>query len=361
MKISKVKDRDLYKCSVRLPNKKYKVLYGKTKRECREKAEALLFKLKSGNFVEDSNILFQDWCRQWYDHYLINVGESTRKMYSRNMEQIIIPYFSEIKLQSITHNLVQTFVQDLTDRYSPKSVKNITSVLHRCLNDAVRNGYISFNPSENLIMPKQIKTEMCVLDLDEVKEFIKIAYEIDSEYADCFEFLLHTGLRLGEFIGLTIDSYNRKNGTITIDKQFHERQHEFTPPKHDVIRTFGLTNRAIEIIENRLMKIENRRKDYPAFNKENYLFLNPENERIKPTTFRKHIKKIAEKIKKPDLRVHDLRHTFATITLASGTNAKTLQKRLGHSDVIFTMNKYAHSTEIMDKYATDNLNTFFQS
>ena len=73
------------------------------------------------------------------------------------------------------------------------------------------------------------------------------------------------------------------------------------------------------------------------------------------------MKIICSAIGRPELRIHDLRHTFATLTLAAGTDIKTLQKRLGHSDATFTMNKYAHSTLTMNKNAANDLEELYSS
>lgn len=360
MKISKVKDRDLYKCNVRLPNKKYKVLYGKTKRECREKAEALLFDIKRGKFVESNNLTFKEWAKEWSENYLINVSNATKISYRSIMKNRLIPYFGDKRLQKITHNQVQMFINQLReDKISEKFIKNIHLVLHRCFRDAHRNEYISTNPSDNILLPKIPKKEMGVMDTKEIKEFLKIAYQDEPTYADCFEFMILTGLRISEFIGVTIDSYNPETRILTVDKQFDRNLKTFALPKQDKIRTVALCDRAHEIIMNR---IENQKeyKTIPNFNPLNLVFLNDDNRVINDGTFRRAFKRIVKKMNRPELRVHDLRHTYTTLCLFAGMDIEVITKSLGHESSVFTLNKYAHSTEEMERQAVQNLNRVFE-
>ena len=358
MKISKVKGKDSYRGYVRKPDGGYKQIYGKTKKEVREKAESLSFDIKTGKFVENNKISFEDWCNEWVDNYLINVSLLTKRTYKKHMKNHIIKEFKNVKLQNLTHNQVQRFIQKLSQNYAPKTVRNIYLVLHRSLSDAVKNGFISFNPSDDIILPKLVKEEIKVLELDEIDTFINLAYELVPEYADCLEFLLFTGLRISEFIGLTIDNYNSDTKTLTVNKQYDRVDRVYIPPKYGATREFRLSESAVKIVENRIGKINKRREKFPNYNDENILFLNPESERITQQTLRKKLKIVTAKLGKEDFRLHDLRHTFATLTIASGTEIKTLQKILGHTDASFTMNVYAHSTEIMNKIAAENLENF---
>lgn len=358
MKISKRKDRNLYFAYVRQPNGKYTKVYGKTKKEVKEKAESLSLDYKEGKFAETNDLTFESWNNEWLENYLINVSESTQVTYTKLVKTYVNPYLGSKRIQKITHNDIQVLINKLSKRLAPKTIRNIYLVIHRSLKDAKLNGYIAFNPGDDIILPKAQKREMEVLSKDEMKEFLNIAYEQEPEYADCFEFLILTGLRMGEFIGLTIDSYNPETRKLNIFKQFSLSVNKFTPPKYDIRRTIFLGDREHEIIMKHIKEVKKLRKIFPEKNKDNFIFLNPDFERIRDNTLRHVLKRIAKKIGKPDLRVHDLRHTNATLALASGIDIKTISQNLGHSTTQFTMNKYAHSTEDMQKRGVDLMNDF---
>ena len=361
MKISKVKDRNLYYCNVRKPDGKYKKVYGKTKKEVREKAEQLKYEIQSGHFVDTNNILFKDWANEWLENYLIDVSNATKISYRSAMINRIIPRFGNKKLQKINHHEIQLFINSLGEEdITPKFIKNIHLVLHRCLRDAQINGFISKNPSDKILLPKIPKKEMAVMDTKEITEFLELAYQDDPEYADCYEFLILTGLRISEFIGLTKDSFNPETRILKIDKQFDRNLKTFALPKQDKTREIILCDRAIEIIENRLDGLKKWEK-FPNFNPLNLIFLNPSLKVISDGTFRKRFKKLVTKMGRPELRVHDLRHTYTTLCLFAGLDVKYISESLGHESVGFTLNKYGHSTMEMNIYAAQRLNTLFEN
>lgn len=358
MKITKRKDRNLYSTSIRKPDGTYKKIYGKTKKEVREKADSLNFKFQSGDFVEDNNITLCSWLDEWMDSYLIDIKETTQISYKGVIRNHIKPYFKRKRLQKLTHNDIQRFIQSLSKKLSPKTVHNVYLVLHRSLKDAMINGYISSNPSDNVILPKKNKPIMNVLDVEQIKQLLKIAYEQEPEYADCFEFLILTGLRIGELVGLTIDSYNPETRELKIYQQYNPTLKIFTSPKNDKVRLLILGDREHEILMERIKTAKRIMGKFKQANKNNLIFLNPSFDMLKETTMRKVLKRISSQIGVPNLRLHDLRHTNATLALASGVDIKTVQEILGHQDATFTMNKYAHSTNLMKKYASEKINDF---
>lgn len=360
MKITKVKDRNLYVTSIRKPDGKYKKVYGKTKKEVKEKAESLAFDIKSGKFVEDNKMTFSDWNKEWLENYLINVSDHTKVTYEGHVRNHINPYFKNAKIQSVTHHQIQSFINKLSNQLAPKTVRNIYLVIHRSLRDAKNNGYIAINPADDIILPKLKKKEMGVLDTEEIVAFLNSAYNSNSFYADAFEFLILTGLRLGEFIGLTFDSYNPITKELKIDKQYSRKLKKFIPPKHDVIRTIILPDRAHDIIMKHLRESQSFTKSVPGVNPNHNIFLNQNYGTINDGVIRKAFKKVANEIGMPDLRLHDLRHTNATLSLASGIDIKTISQNLGHSSEAFTLNKYAHSTKSMQKKASERLDEVFQ-
>lgn len=360
MKISKVKGRNLYSANVPKPDGGYKKVYGKTKKEVREKANSLAFDIRSGKFVERNDLTYSEWLDDWSENYLINVSQSTKLAYDSIIRNHLKPFFKDKPIQKITHNDVQTLIQKLSAKLAPKSVKNIHLVVHRSLKDAKINGYIPFNPSDDIILPKQVKQEMLVLNKEEIHNFLDLAYKTEPEYADCFEFLILTGLRLSEFIGLTEDSYNVQKGTLKIDKQYQVPLKQFTPPKHGVTRTIVLPPRAAEIINSRIEenKVFEGVKEY---NPNKLIFCNSVGTFFIRSTLLKALRRVSSQIGYPTLRIHDLRHTFATLSLDSGVDIKTVQKLLGHADATFTMNKYAHSTDLMNIDASKKINDYLQN
>ncbi len=93
-------------------------------------------------------------------------------------------------------------------------------------------------------------------------------------------------------------------------------------------------------------------------NRNNLVCLNTNLNPFLPSSLRKRFT-ILQKIIKKKIRIHDLRHTSATLLLLGGTNMKVVSERLGHTDIKITMNRYSHVLKEMDKEASDNLRNFY--
>lgn len=364
MKISKRKDRDLYYANVRKPDGSYQKVYGKTKREVRSKYDELTEQVVSGRYVKNSPVTVQKWSGTWVENYFLNLKNSTIKTYKSYLSIHILPYFGKRKVQSIKKADVQVFVNKLSKSgLSASTVKKVYLVLHKMLNDAVSAELISTNPCNGIILPKQGKTAMEVLSEDEIKDFLDMADSLYPEYTDVYEFFLLTGLRVGELLGLTFDRYNPEEHSILIDRQLNKGDgYSFTTPKHDVVRTVYLSEQAEEIILNRSKRDFKLRKMLGGVyqNKDGFIFTTVEGGHLTHEILYRRFKRISKRINRANLRIHDLRHTFATMALKSGMDIKTLQTTLGHSDSTFTLNRYGHSTNAMQREAVSKYGEMFK-
>lgn len=90
------------------------------------------------------------------------------------------------------------------------------------------------------------------------------------------------------------------------------------------------------------------------------VFTNPDGRYIMPQTAFKRFKKAAEKVGRPDARFHDLRHTYAVISLQEGDDIKTVQQNLGHATASFTLDVYGHVSEKMKQESADRMQSYFE-
>lgn len=352
-KISKRKD-GRWACKIPLPNGKRKYLYGKTRKEVKEKVEKLLSELNTGTFLEKNSATLDEWVITWLENYLINIKESTKDVYNKTYRNYIQSEFGNKKLQKITHNQIQIHITNLSKNgLSAKTVKNIHGVFHRIFRDALKADLILSNPAENIILPTYMKKEINPLNEDEIKKFFELTK--NHTYSDVYEFLILTGLRINECLGLTVDRYNPKDRTILIDRQIEPKPFlNFVSPKNNKSRTLYLCDRAIEIIESRLKRTELERVDNPFYNEHDLIFFGRYRHYSSHTIYN-NIRKIGKLVRKENVRLHDLRHTYATLSLKAGVDIKTVQQNLGHSTASFTLQQYAHSTDHMQKKASEKI------
>lgn len=366
MKITKRNNRDLYRASVKLPNGKYKSIYGKTKKEAEEKAEKLKQDIVNDLYKEPSDVTLGQWYEYWKDNYLLDLKPRTVDAYKSIYRLYLKPVFEDRKLQSIERSEIQELINDLYDKQnlSSKTAKNTATVLKKMFREAIKFGIVATSPVEGITLPRKKgnTNQIRYLREDKIASFISTVRELYPDYAPYYEFLLYTGLRLSELLGAQIEQYNPYNSTLRIDRQvMMTHGYELTTPKNDVIRTIHLNDRCIEIIEDSITQtMKFREKGFSDYNPGNFIFINLDGSNLKLSTFYKRFKRIVEAIGMPELRVHDLRHTYATLALESGMDIKTLQENLGHSDPAFTLKRYGHSTDRMQREGASKLQNFIE-
>ena len=226
------------------------------------------------------------------------------------------------------------------------TIIDIHATLHRAMEIAVNNHLIPKNPTKATVKPKKKKKDLQVLN-DAELDILMQAIDADSECGDFFYLELTTGLRRGEICGLRWRDFDEKEGVIRIKTSI-------SMLKGGVIYE-GEPKRKIllpKITADRLRK----RKQISEWIFPN--LLNPKLPIAPPAAYRK-AKRFLRKLNLPNISFHDLRHTFATTSVANGIDIKTLSTILGHVSSKTTLDIYLHSTEEMKKEAAEKINARF--
>ena len=231
---------------------------------------------------------------------------------------------------------------------SMKTVKNFKVALHACLQKAVNEGLIEKNPVSGVILPKEPKKEMQTLKADELGAFLE---ETKKEGLYEFYFLeLTTGLRLGEILALEWSDLDETQKVIRVNKSARRVKGgmEVNPPKTQAsIRTITISDECLRL----LIGLRNRQ---PVGTK--LMFPSPvTGSYYDPKAVTKKLHKLQERAGIPQIRFHDLRHSFATLSIEQGMDIKTISHMLGHTDAGFTMNTYMHVTDTMQQKVADTM------
>lgn len=181
-----------------------------------------------------------------------------------------------------------------------------------------------------------------------------------NAYALC----LFAGLREGDCLGMSWKQVDFERGQITVSQQLQrETGRYYIEPttKSGKPRTIEPPPIAFEYLKAEQAKQrENRLKAGPAWdNPDDLVFTNEIGRHYAFFTFYKRFKKIAASIGRPDARPHDLRHTAATVAIASGADIKSVQDLMGHSTASFTLNTYAHTSEQMRRDTAARMQSFY--
>ena len=343
-----------------------KYFYGKTRKEVADKVAELTQQLKGNTYIEPSKVTLYEWLCDWLDTYCkTEVRMTTYINYETYIHKHIKETIGGYRLCDINTIIIQQFYNekakngrlDGTGGLSPKTMKNIHDMLHRALDKAVQLDMILKNPSEYAVLPKRRKPDMRFFTVEEqqrLQEAIK-GHRLEMPIL----IALYTGIRLGELLGLMWKNVHLDlNGqsyirivqsairTLNIDTESDTRTSlTISDPKtKNSIRTIPLLpDIAARLAEFRLkqqmLRIEN---GYPD---NDLVFTTTIGTLMDSSDFQRDFKKILKTNGIRVINVHGLRHTFATRALESGMSVKTLSKILGHSNVGFTLDTYAHVTE----------------
>lgn len=287
----------------------------------------------------------------WFDYWLNNIKKPTvRRNTIRNINDRyrinIRPVIGKMLLNEVKPLHCQRVLNNMKNDYAGSTIEQARNALSGMFYYAYINNMIRTNPvNKNVKLPKEVDKKVRFLDLQEQELFLEEAKKCSNYYQ--FIFVLQTGLRTGELIGLKFEDLDFENRTITIKRsmEFRYGDKEFVvgPPKSKHgYRTIPMTDTAYDILA---VKAGERETRLVADDKYlDFVFLNRKGTPTKNSAYDTTLYKICKKAGIKTISMHTLRHTFATRCIEAGVRPKALQEVLGHSKIGITMDIYVHST-----------------
>lgn len=372
---------------------KRKTFSGKSQKDVLEKMQAAAVDVSEGDWFEPEKLTVKQWFDIWLEEYSADKKPLTVQQYGSMARIHIFPAIGETPLAKLTAPQLQRFYNQLAKTgmtvkrkdkktgklvtthkpLSAKTIRNIHGILSSALNTAVRQGMIRENVSTRTTIPKVIRKEIKPLTEDQQKAFLKAISE--HVYKNLYTVLLFTGLREGEGIGLTWDCIDFKKGTMKVYRQLQRIPGDwgntrFAPLKNSKTRTIRLSSYVIDILkEQKTKQLEDKFKAgelWKGFRteeewKDSFVFTNALGESLHSMTVYGNYKRIVTEIGVPEARLHDLRHTYAVISLENGDDYKTVQDNLGHATAAFTLDVYGHVSEKMKEASANRQQDYIKS
>ena len=301
------------------------------------------------NLAVPMNMLVDAWFDYWIDLKKKTVRPNTVRNYTERYEHNIKKVIGNMKLTDVKPVHCQKIFNIMSDEgYSSSTIYQTRIALYNMLEFAKENEVIINNPCKtslksNIGKPTKKKE---ALTIDVQKKFLEGI--IGQSYEDQFRFILQTGLRTGELVGLKWEDIDFKNRCFKIQRTMEYRystgEWRVGPPKSKSgYRTIPLTDEAIAILKRQ--KEKHKAIKVIPMEWSEYVFLCKKGSPIRNTTYDSALYEICKKINIPKFSMHVLRHSFATRCIEGGMKPKTLQMILGHSNIGITMNLYVHTTE----------------
>lgn len=342
-------------------------VYGSTQKEVRQKLAQITASIDKGTYQAPNRITVSTWMDEWLTTFCENnVKPLTLQSYRASIKNHIVPAIGAMELQAVKGTHIQRIYNSMTRAgLSGKTVKNTSAIMHKAFSVALKQEIIAANPCDAAELPKAEHKEIRPLADDEIPLFLSA---IDSSpMRNAYALCLFAGLREGECLGLSWGQVDFEKGRITVSQQLQKEkakggQYYIAPStKSGKPRTIEPPPIAFEYLRaERVKQLENRLKAGPAWsNPDDLVFTDESGGHYAIHTFYKRFKAIAASIGRPDARPHDLRHTAATVAIASGADIKSVQDLLGHATASFTLNVYTHTSEQMMKDTAARMQSYY--
>ena len=345
-----------------LPDGSRRSLMGKTRAEVRDKLAKALHDAGKGLPAVDERQTVKQYLITWYESMKPQVRISSYRRYGDYINHLI-PALGHVSLSKLTPQHLQVFCnKKLAEGLSPSTVHAIHSMLHRALKDALQMGLLNRNVSEMLRPPRRSNREMMPLSVIEMQRFLEVVR--DDRFYALYVLALSTGMREGELLGLRWQDVDLPRHIVQVRMNVQETLGQYIIAETKTAysrRTVALTQAAVDALAEHWQKQQQVKMEMGSMWTDNDLvypngyggIMIPHN--ITKRSFKRYLVKAGLS---RDVRFHDLRHTAATLVLASGVNFKVVSEMLGHSNVSITLRIYAHVLPHMQQSAVaamDNL------
>lgn len=321
---------------------------GPSKREAERALASRIRDVHYGELAPASKVTFAEFIPVWDRQKGREVRRATMRNYRAHVEHYLEPFFGRRQLRQITLKDVQGFVNAWDG--NPATLRRILATLSGIFKAAAVQGHMTVLDFSAVTKPRQQqKQDYQVLTVAEVEHLARCT---DERYSPDILWLAFTGMRSGEWIALPANLIDLEGGSVLV-RQAVDHHGNIGPTKSGLVRRVNLLDRAIDAYR---AKLEIKKElGIPADCE--WAFPGVRGGLINRANFFKQVWKPAiTRAGFDGLRVHDLRHTYASLIIAAGAPAHFVANQLGHADPAFTMRAYAHWFEERNEGVVDQVN-----
>jgi len=286
--------------------------------------------------------------------------ESTQRDYQDLLRLHVFPVFKNYAITEIARGKVKDFLlSKLNDGYSPNTVCQMKDTISGVLTKALDDEVVIANPALGLRMKtalskKDTKAHINALGADELKTLLDSVQKHYLEHYPLFLLLARTGLRIGEALAL-------KWGDIDFNKRFIEVKRSIvrgviSTPKNRISRRVDMSKQLAAALKDHEFASKKKGFAIGLGDAPEFVFTNEKGRAIDKDNWRRRVfYKALKKAGIRRIRIHDLRHTYATLRVSKGDNIADVSNQLGHHSVKLTMDVYYHWIPGAKKSEVDGL------
>ena len=342
-----------------------------TKRDAERALREVLLSLEHGSYVKPNKITLGEWLDQWCESFVVmNTTPRTYVSYRSIIDRHLKPRLGSIALSRLEPQQIQVYYADKlakgrvdgTGSLSNRSVLYHHRILSKALDQAVKMGLVVRNVAKLITPPRVARKTINVLDADEASKLLDISSE--TIYYPLFSTLLYTGLRRGEAIALRWKNIDLLGLELHVVESAYRIHKEFIITEPKTLHS----KRAVSLSPSLAALLREYREDQELMRKqmgnpltgEDFVFSWPDGRPLDPDVVTKAFHRIAGKAGLKNIRLHDLRHTHATLMLKAGVHPKVVSERLGHANIGITLDTYSHVLPGLQEAAAERFDRIFE-
>jgi len=325
-----------------------------TRREAEVARARLVNDLHTGSYVTPDRMTFSEWVREsWLPTIESQVKPSTFDSYRRNMKLHVLPPIGARSLQQLTAPILNGLYGQLMARagfrgrpLSAKTVRYIHTIVHKSLSDAVDAGIVPNNVADRAKPPRPDRRSSTEIQCWEPQELARFLDHVaGTRLAAAWRLAAMTGMRRGEVLGLRWSDIDLDARRLSVRQAVVSVAYAVlhSTPKSHQARVIDLDPVTVEQLcaHRRAQQLERAKWGSDYCDQE--LVVTTENgEPIHPDSFSQAFQRLVKNAGLRRIRLHDLRHTHATLAVKAGVPVKVISERLGHESPAFTLKQYAH-------------------
>ncbi len=321
-------------------NGKFRYVYGKDEADVADRVAEAIKNRDAG--IDSENMTVGGYLDRWLVAIRDTIRTGSWKQYEMLVRLHIKPSLGSMRLEKLNALQVQSFYRERLDAgVSARRVQYVHVTIRKALKDAVRWRLLPFNVADAVTPPRPTKPEITPLTAEQVKMLLAAAS--GDRLEALYVLAVTTGMRIGEMFGLKWSDVNLDAGTLQVRRTVAPDGTANPPKTASSRRTVRLSGLAIRGLSKHPRSAE-------------WVFASAAGTPIGVCNFHKNSwRPLLQRAGLPHARVHDLRHTAATLMLSRGIPVKVVSEMLGHADVSTTLSIYAHVLPDMQDSAANEM------
>jgi integrase len=338
----------------------------RTLREAERWVRDQLNDLQDGSYIEPTRETLGAYLGEWLTAIRPNIRPSAWASFESHVRIYLVSQLGHLQLQQLTATDVDLMTARLLSAegrgtrrpLSPTTVRRILATLNSAMNYAVRKRKLDRNPVTAADRPRASRNEMKTWTADELGRFLEGARE--HRLAPLFTVLATTGLRRGEALGLRWSDVDLDEGRLAVRQTLLAVNNhvQFGEPKtHRSRRTVDLDDATAAVLKaHRKAQLEERAgAGLGRPRAAGLVFTDEQGDPLHPNVVSRTFGRLVREARLPIIRLHDLRHTHASLSLQAGVHVKIVSERLGHSSVTITLDTYSHAIPGLQRDAAERV------